>query len=480
MDEITAIAYVRRASRALVKIKNCKNMRILEEIMDRHDISAAIKKADPNVVNTKEFALLIAKYIKYKADVQHLLPFIDDADVYLTLAEHLYDHMVYEVHIDEEIDEYLAINKRTLVRNMPRIPPNLLIDEEFVCKLLLLNGRFFEELPPLYQLNKKMVIAAVSNCPHLLVTGIDDSLKCDYDVVVSAINGREFGTHALNFVPKSVFEDKKIMMRVMELDGREYARASHQLKKDEDIIYAALQNANIFHQIPTEDMPTYRTIALYSLTFYPEIIADMPAVYYNDEEFMLEAVSRCWFHLEYAGDEILCNRKVVLAAVKNSGYALKYAPSFYGDLEMVRIAIRTFEPGIHEIIFMKDVPDHIKQDKAITMRLIYLYGSAIIKHVLFWPVSESIIIETIKKYKKLVHVREFYNSPNVMAAIIQKHPQEIAKMSFTMFAYPQILEVMPYTSINLLNKIKCLYDILKPNIPIHIICNICLIVAFHS
>ncbi len=112
------------------------------------------------------------------------------------------------------------------------------------------------------------------------------------------------------------FNDKPIFIKVARCFGSSIFDINENLKKDREIVLAAIQYYG------------------YALKYADESLK-------KDREIVLAAVKQQGYALKYADESLKKDREIVLAAVKQQGYALKYADStFKKDREIVLIAIQ--------------------------------------------------------------------------------------------------------------------------------------------
>ena len=81
----------------------------------------------------------------------------------------------------------------------------------------------------------------------------------------------------------------------------------------------------------------------------------------NDKDVVLAAVQQNGFALKYASEELKKDREIVLAAVRQNGYALEYASELKKDREIVLAAVR--QNGYA----LEYASEHLKADRMIVL-----------------------------------------------------------------------------------------------------------------
>jgi len=124
----------------------------------------------------------------------------------------------------------------------------------------------------------------------------------------------------------------------------------------------------------------------YGLQHYPELR--------NNKEVVLEAVKQYGWALKYASDELRANKEVVIEAVKQDGYALRFASDeLKANKEVVLGAVKQNRYAL------KYASDELQADKEVVLELFNLYGFGVLSIISTALKKEltDLIIEHLKK-----------------------------------------------------------------------------------
>ena len=135
-----------------------------------------------------------------------------------------------------------------------------------------------------------------------------------------------------------------------------------------------------------------------------------------DREFMLAAVKQNGWALKYASDELKGDREIVLEAVKQKGYALQFASDeLKGDREIVLEAVRTSGIEVLNYVTDEETIKYIK-DRVTISRLAPVCKAA---NEAFWE-NSSMSMEQITKEHVLTFL--LHSPPNTKDTIITCTP----------------------------------------------------------
>eukprot|EP00971_Amphidinium_carterae_P197557 3920762-Amphidinium_carterae.1 len=113
------------------------------------------------------------------------------------------------------------------------------------------------------------------------------------------------------------------------LDGLELRHVPKRLKRDRDIVLAAVTSRPSALQFAADECKRDRDIVLAAVRSYGQALEYAADECKRDREIVLEALRCADFEeespLEFAADECKRDREIVLAAVKQNVYALEYA-----------------------------------------------------------------------------------------------------------------------------------------------------------
>ena len=121
-------------------------------------------------------------------------------------------------------------------------------------------------------------------------------------------------------------------------------KASKELKKDMDIIKAAiLNNSSAFTKIDAEFLPILKQNKPFFLDVLKKnglILEYASNELKGDIDIVSTAISQNGMALKHASDELQNNKDIVLNAVKQSGMVLEYAPLLQNDKDIVLQAVK--------------------------------------------------------------------------------------------------------------------------------------------
>ena len=228
-------------------------------------------------------------------------------------------------------------------------------NKEEVLKKLEYQGYYLEYASEELQADKEVVMAAVKKNGYALQYASKE-LQADKKVVLAAVKKNNYGfTYAddsLRNDPVFMKEveqylpdwnNKEEVLEAVEEDGRNLEYASKELKGDKEVVLAAVDTSGSSLEYASKELKGDKEVVLaaveehyYALDFVSE---DLLA----DKEFFITLLN---IDLDYeeilyhASEKLRADREVVLAAVKDSGYALVYAseelkndPEFMKEVE---------------------------------------------------------------------------------------------------------------------------------------------------
>lgn len=179
----------------------------------------------------------------------------------------------------------------------------------------------------LYSDDKEIILNTVKN-NGIMLNHASNNLKNDIDVVMEAVKNNGY---ALQNVGNTLINNKDVVMAAVKQNGYSIKFAGPFIRDDIEIITAAVENKGS------------------SLRYVkPRFIT---------KELALKAVSNDGYALSNAGD--FCkDRDVVMAAVKQNGFCLMFAPRYLvNDKEILMEAVKTFPGCINKVTSLKLLED---------------------------------------------------------------------------------------------------------------------------
>ncbi len=170
-----------------------------------------------------------------------------------------------------------------------------------------------------HNFNDKKIFIKVARCFGYAVFDIDGSLKKDRDIVLAAV--KENGL-ALRYANKCLKKDREIVLTAVQQDGWALEYADESFKKNREIVLTAVQQDSRAFHCANETLK-------------------------KDREIVLAAVKQDGWLLKYSDESLKKDREIVLAAVKQHGWALQYADAnLKKDREIVWTAVQKASTAI--------------------------------------------------------------------------------------------------------------------------------------
>ena len=230
--------------------------------------------------------------------------------------------------------------------------------------------------------DREIILVAASNTKQGNVFyEADESFRSDPEIVLAAIKSmiapsNLWGSDLIDEVKISA--NRELMIEAVKIDGSLLQYADDSLKKDKEVVLAAVSSLSSNHE---DSFEIYLEYADDSLKKDREVV--LMAVKHNcssleyasknlqaDREIVLAAVKfeaksgpvyQRGFMLEYASDDLKADREIVLQAMKNADSAYKYASEeLQNDPELKEIA----QPYLNRLKGSKAVADKkMKKDE---------------------------------------------------------------------------------------------------------------------
>ncbi len=151
---------------------------------------------------------------------------------------------------------------------------------------------------------------------------------------------RHFARSVFN-IHESLKKDCEIVLAAVQQDGYAFFYADASLKKDREIILAAVKQNGYFLQYADENFKKDREIVLTAVQKNGLALEYADESLKKDKEIVLTAVQKNGLPLKYADESLKKDREIVLTAVQKDGRALQYADeSLKKDREIVLTAVK--------------------------------------------------------------------------------------------------------------------------------------------
>jgi len=213
---------------------------------------------------------------------------------------------------------------------------------------------------------------------------------------------------SLCLLPKSLQNDRKIVLAAVQNNGMALKHASPALQNDEEVVKRAIDNnglalvfasttlqanknvvlASISSQLESTDTISLgqimnhmasdlwadREIALQCVRADGDMLYKFSKTLKDDRDIVLAAVNKGGFALRYASEKLQGDREIVESAVRSSGKALKFAsPIFYSDSKIALAAVTTHGKSLCLL------PKSLQNDRKIVLAAVQNNGMAL-KH----------------------------------------------------------------------------------------------------
>ncbi len=242
--------------------------------------------------------------------------------------------------------------------------------------------------------NDNALFIKVARCFGHAVFDIDESLKKDREIVLAALqqNGMNF-----QFADESLKKDREIALAAINQDAWALQFADESLKKDRDIVLAAVQQYGQALRYADGSLKKDRDIVLAAVN------QDSVALQYaddrlkKDQEIVLAAVQQNGMNLQFADESLKKDREIVLVAVKQNGLALLYAnESLKKDREVVLFAVKQYGWAL---IF---ADESLKKDREIVLAAVQEYGWSLLFADSSFKKDREIVLAAVKENDRVL------------------------------------------------------------------------------
>tara|TARA_Y100000768_G_C23859099_1_gene624772 strand:+ start:237 stop:929 length:693 start_codon:yes stop_codon:yes gene_type:complete len=192
-------------------------------------------------------------------------------------------------------------------------------------------------------------LKTMSACDWRRLESICNKYKHDYEALMKIVSLRG---QALQFLKDSLKDDKKIVLHAVSEtfyynrhfeDGRCLKYASTSLKKDRDVVNAAILSTPRALEFADKKFKMNKKLVLKLISSTDYLVKEggytlefADSKLKKDREVVLAAVRSNGRALQFADDKFKKDKEVVTAAVKQDSSALKYADkSFHNNLKLL-------------------------------------------------------------------------------------------------------------------------------------------------
>ena len=332
----------------------------------KHSGGYNLKFADETLKKDKEVALAAVK--ESGSSLEFVDDFLkDDKEIIITAIENGAD-LIYadkKYFTDKNLILKSISNKYNVgFEEKPVYLTNeLLEDEDFVKRMLHLNGTMLKFLSDKQRKSKQLVEIAVKE-NGLALKYADRTLKNDREISWYAVQNSD---SALAYLGVLMKYDKHLILEAVKNFGRSLEFTDKSFQKDKKVALEAVKNDGwAFHYVD-ESLKNDKDILMAALKVYPSWLEGASYELRNDKEVVLTAVQSNGWALKYASKRFQNDREVVLTAVKNLGSAIQFASdSLRKDKEIVLAAL-TNDSSIVQFIDLALILDLTPNKKIVEL-----------------------------------------------------------------------------------------------------------------
>ena len=242
-----------------------------------------------------------------------------------------------------------------------------------------------------------------------------EAMQADREVVLAAVttNGRE-----LQYASDELRADKEVVLAAMKQEACALEYASDTLRADREFVLAAVTEDGCALTFASDELRADKRVVLAAMKTCGCALVSLSKALRTDREVVLAAVANAGYALQYASDELRADKEVVLAAVKENEDALHYASKkLRADVEVVLAAITTNGRPLHKRS-LQYATDEFGEDDEVVLAAVKQYGWAL------WHAEE---LREDPFLRRLAHeVVALDGLPRLYGFILKRHRQEKA------------------------------------------------------
>jgi len=254
------------------------------------------------------------------------------------------------------------------------IPNHFKYDREILLSALNQNGNSFLYIPEHLKHDRELCIASLNNygtlyyLPQYLrndrelaliaikkngyeLNCVSDNLKNDEEIVSIAVNNLG---DALQFASDILKNNKKLVISAVSNDGKALRYTTNTLQNDKDVVSVAVSNNGLALYSASDDLKNDKQIVLMAINDNPEALYYASDGLKNDREIIYTAISKYGNMIAHASDKLKNNKELVLLALSNC------RPDYYSGY-----------------ITFEDVPETLKNDIDVVLAAVKNDGFAL-------------------------------------------------------------------------------------------------------
>ncbi len=306
--------------------------------------------------------------------------------------------------------------------------------------------------------NKKDMLELLKKGASLKLAS--DKLRDDKELVLTAIS---ISAKNIEYASKRLKNNKEIMLIVFKKDPDQikystlqFKNATQQLRNNKQFILKLVSIDGDTLDYASKHLKKDRQVVLAAIKQYIYALRFADKSFKKDRETISLAVTKEGRTLQFADDSLKNDKQIVMAAIKQDGYALKYASkALRADRDMVLEAVKNNQNGYslentskalradREVVLeaVKNNPDvlnytskALKADRDIVLEAVKHYGSALQYAEEVMTKDKDIVLAAIKNDPDSIqyaHKSLFSNREFVLAALNAiKKPKIIINLPF--------------------------------------------------
>jgi hypothetical protein len=269
------------------------------------------------------------------------------------------------------------------------LPLELVMDKKFATIVLINNGILLREMDESLKKDKDVVMTAVSDNLYYIQYA-DETLKKNKEIVMAAFFS---GDDIIKYIDKSLRNDRDIALKIVEYNADFFTKIGSSLKLDIEIVTVALRRKLEIFLLLDDSIKNDKSFIIKflednsksSFGYDDNIVKFFDSSLKKDKKFILEVLKINGNNLEFidkryrknekmvleaitnkpnsillADKSLLENRDFILKAVNINGFVLTRVPiSFQKDRQIVLAAVKS-RPEVFKYVY-----EDFKQDKEI-------------------------------------------------------------------------------------------------------------------
>lgn len=286
-----------------------------------------------------------------------------------------------------DLSEYNSITKEFKEKGKQKIKTN---DKESILNAIRNKSMPLEKISKELLNDREFVLEAVK-INFWVLDYTNKELRNDKEIVLEAVRQDDWG-HVLRYSSKELQNDKEVVLAAVNANGFSLEYASPKLKNDRDIVLAAAKQCDFVLELVFIDKKLFndRELMLEIIEVWAHAIIYCSNKLKDDRRFILDAAKKNGLVLIYINEEQRNDKEVVLEAVKQNGRVLKYASDeLKNDEEVVITAIKNNS-------VLRFAGEKIKNNKNVVLTSVKLYGKSLMYASKELKGDKEVVMEAIK------------------------------------------------------------------------------------